>query len=526
MKIYKNEKDLAKALMDNNVVSYVSQAKAAANTEFGNKLIDAVATAKDLSSKDLYPVTSLLVSSVWNKNDDVFLKEEIWAARHTPRHHPTNINHDQNNIVGHMVEVWATDDDNNVLQDTLAVEELPEMLHLVNSSVIYTHWRDDERSEEVLELINDIEEDRMFVSMECVFPDFDYGVMDASGNMSIVGRDEETSFLTKHLRAYGGDGQFEGHKIGRVIKNMVFYGKGYVKNPANERSVIFNRLQDAKANVQNSLDKVYMLSLNGVQLDVEIDNSMENNTMADEAAQKELGEARKTISDLQTQIKNLQKEVAEAGANKLQEQIDSLTSELDAAKAENGTLKELEKENDSLKEKVAELDKTSKAEAIKHKTMLRQAELIAIGIKEKAAREIAEAYLNLTDDQWKPVFDTYAIRIDLEMKRMEVTRTGMTNDKDFSDYNAMPFLDRYNGKFRYMPMGGSDMQTMDMGNMPGMPGMPSMAGIIADIDPSDTEVETNDEPNTKVDEEPTELEVIQAALASLLNSDNKDGEDA
>lgn len=33
------------------------------------------------NDEDLYYVQSILVSSSWNKNDDIFTKEEVWAAK-------------------------------------------------------------------------------------------------------------------------------------------------------------------------------------------------------------------------------------------------------------------------------------------------------------------------------------------------------------------------------------------------------------------------------------------------------------
>ena len=44
-----------------------------------------------LNDDDLYYVQSILVSSSWNKNDDIFDKSEIWLARHTPEDKPTNL---------------------------------------------------------------------------------------------------------------------------------------------------------------------------------------------------------------------------------------------------------------------------------------------------------------------------------------------------------------------------------------------------------------------------------------------------
>ena len=88
------------------------------------------------------------------------------------------------------------------------------------------------------QIIAEIEEGKWFVSMECLFAGFNYALLDEGGNGKILARDEESAFLTKHLRAYGGTGEYEGYKVGRALANISFSGKGLVAKPANPRSII------------------------------------------------------------------------------------------------------------------------------------------------------------------------------------------------------------------------------------------------------------------------------------------------
>ena len=76
--------------------------------------------------------------------------------------------------------------------------------------------------------------------MECCFAGFDYAVIDKNGEEKIITRSEQSAFLTKHLRAYGGGGEYEGYKLGRRLRDISFSGKGLVNNPANPKSVILN----------------------------------------------------------------------------------------------------------------------------------------------------------------------------------------------------------------------------------------------------------------------------------------------
>ena len=51
---------------------------------------------------DLYYINSILVSTGWNRNDDVFEKEQTWAARNTPEDKPFNLMHNEKEIIGHI----------------------------------------------------------------------------------------------------------------------------------------------------------------------------------------------------------------------------------------------------------------------------------------------------------------------------------------------------------------------------------------------------------------------------------------
>ena len=56
---------------------------------------------------DLYYLSSVLVSSGWNKNDDVFDPHEMWEARSTPEDKQFNFMHDEKDIIGHITENYV-----------------------------------------------------------------------------------------------------------------------------------------------------------------------------------------------------------------------------------------------------------------------------------------------------------------------------------------------------------------------------------------------------------------------------------
>jgi len=224
IKIYDREKSdgLADSIGSNQSVSFCSQVEPFnSGVEHRGRF-----SQGSIEDDDLYFVKAILVSSNWNGNDDVFDRAEILKAKDTPIHKQTNLNHNPNHITGHIVDSWIVDADKP-------------LIHLAVSSVIYKMFKLPELVERSEKLIQDIEQGKMFVSMEVLFSDFDYALHSTDGTNTIVERHESTSGLTKHLKRYGGSGSYRNNRIGRVLRNLNFSGKGYTKTPANEHSIIF-----------------------------------------------------------------------------------------------------------------------------------------------------------------------------------------------------------------------------------------------------------------------------------------------
>lgn len=146
---------------------------------------------------DLYYVQSILVSSSWNKNDDIFDKEEVWKAKNTPQHKPTNLEHNEDIIIGHIISNWPITDDGVLIPDDTSIEDLPNKYHILTGSVIYKGFSNPELRERSSKLIEEIENGTKYVSMECFFKGFDYGLINKStGEYKILGRNNETAFHT------------------------------------------------------------------------------------------------------------------------------------------------------------------------------------------------------------------------------------------------------------------------------------------------------------------------------------------
>jgi len=173
----------------------------------------------------------------------VFDRAEVWAARTTPEDKPFNYGHDEKDIIGHITSCYPFADDNKAMADVKAIEDLPAKFHIGTGAVLYKVRADAAAQERINKLIAEIEEGKWFVSMECLFRNFDYAIIESDGTQKVIGRNEETSFLTKHLRSYGGTGKYEDKAVGRLMRNFVFSAVALVQNPANPASVISKMLK-------------------------------------------------------------------------------------------------------------------------------------------------------------------------------------------------------------------------------------------------------------------------------------------
>ena len=200
---------------------------------------------------DLLYMRSVLVSTGSNKNDDVFLPEEMWNARSTPVLKPVDWEHNMgrelsaaeqkenpgkvvvdNQTIGVMYNAYVTDEQGQIIDEAKASAsdfEIPARFDIVDEAVI---WKGNFPA--VASRIEKGAADKtLFVSMEAWFGDYDYLV-----GSRVVARNEETAFLDDSLRANGGNGSFGSSSVKRVLRGITFGGKGIVERPANEPSVI------------------------------------------------------------------------------------------------------------------------------------------------------------------------------------------------------------------------------------------------------------------------------------------------
>jgi hypothetical protein len=358
MKIFETEKNLEKVIAANKSAAMLVPVKlteektdlliksleniksrTVANKAADRKFSEALSKIAEIEHPDLMYGSAILVSTVMNKNDDVFLPNETWAARLTPINTPYNNDHVEFDIIGHIIAATTLDKEGNVIDGT----EPPEYFDIEVDFVVYKSI--------FPEVAQDIYENaplgKRFVSMEARFDDFDYAIVKGS-KVELISRNEQTAFLTKYLRAYGGEGFYKEDRIGRVLRNFRFVGMGNVAVPANPASE-YTKLENFELAAANKIvdDSKTILVIN-----------IKGKTMKVESLEK----AEEVIAQLQAQIQNYETEKTQGEAAKKVESLEnekkSLTDQLNATSTKlEATEKSLKDATDKVTSTEAELAK-------------------------------------------------------------------------------------------------------------------------------------------------------------------------
>jgi hypothetical protein len=412
MQVFQQEYDdgVSEAVAKDNSVSFASVAEPL-SVDIVYKKMKAFGSIKD---QDMYYVQSILVSSTWNKNDDVFDPQEIWKAKESPTHKPTNLNHDENIIVGHIVSNYPITDEGILIDKDTPVENLPEKYHILTGAVIYKAYTNPDLKERTRDLIASIENGTKYVSMECYFNNFDYGLMDKeTGELKVIARDNDSAYLTKYLRAYGGNGERDNYKIGRVLRNITYSGKGYVDKPANEDSIILKNKLENFDDLKKEESKNIVLKNKGVSEDNTETNTAEACIMSEQEKLDTLPEDNKTVEVAEaceaTTVEATQVEAdnAEAVMKKHNEEKAAMEKKLKDAKASIDQLQqEIAKSQETLAEmnkRYSEVKKENEAMMMQKKKEKRMASLVDCGFDDSEIEESLAAYDALDDDAFESV---------------------------------------------------------------------------------------------------------------------------
>lgn len=357
---------------------------------------------------DLFYLESVLASIGWNKNDDVFAKEPSWNARNTPVDKKFNFMHNENDIIGHLTSSKVVGFDGKLIPNDTDINSVPDQFDIVVGAVIYRTWENDKQQERINTLIAEILENKWCVSMECLFRNFDYAIITPDNVHKVVARNDETSFLTKHLRIYGGSGEYDGNRVGRLLRNFTFSGKGLVDNPANPRS-----------NITTTNDYREVSLFTGANIIVnKLDVQKEEFKMSD--ITKEQYDALQTQFDaVKAELDAIKASKAKAVENEIDE-LKTCVANLEKAKSEveaklvatEEVVKAKEENIESLKQKVSEaetklteLDAKIKAQEIATIKATRKTALLA-KVDEEKAQSLVDKFENVSDDLFNTLLES------------------------------------------------------------------------------------------------------------------------
>jgi len=363
--------------------------------------VKAIAAFQEGRNFDLYYLQSILASVGNNKNDEWFLPEEIWAARHTPVHKQLNYMHDEKNIIGVITDSIVLNSNGEYIIDDSAV---PYIKDIATQAVIWTHWDDKKVEQKIAKIIASIEEKKLFVSMEALFRKFDYMIVKGEVQ-TLIPRVEQTAFLTKHLRYYGGSGEFDGGRLYRVPREFTFSGKGIVTDPANPRSIISDHIFAEETN------KTIAETIMAVEEDMK----------------KEIAELKSALADANKAIASFK----EQETQKVSAEVEELKAQVIALKAlaeeSKDKMDKMEKEcaeKMDMKEKEA-CAKVEEAEA-KVSAMLaekiiaeRISKLIAANVTEEKAKEVVKTFASVNDEMFEQIASLYSVKAEVHKETVE-----------------------------------------------------------------------------------------------------------
>ena len=372
------------------------------------KLVALNSFAENKEQFDLYYLTSVLVSTGWNKNDDIFDIEETWVARNTPEDKQFNFMHDETDIIGHITGNFVLDSNGQKVHEIVGTKNLPEQFDIITSAVLYNSWSDPKLKERMAKIISEIEEDKWFVSMECLFAGFDYGVITPDGQHKTIARSEESSFLTKHLRSYGGTGEYEGHQLGRLLRSISFSGKGLVSNPANPRSFIINDTSLFKKNnetysiTQSNIRENFNMANEDIQLLQKQNDELRaalNQAKSDEEALKSAISAKK---DEEVQAK------VEAFEASIVEKDEAIAKLQEDAKAFEDKVQEIEELLAKKDEELTEANSKIEAHETAIKLEARKTALVEAGFDEADIEKALETFADVSDEMFDEIVNLTA----------------------------------------------------------------------------------------------------------------------
>lgn len=391
------------------------------NKSTDRRFAEALAKVSEEGHPDLMYGSAILVSTNMNLNDDVLLPSETWPAIATAVNVPYNDDHVKTDIIGHIIGARPLDAKGNLIVS----ETPPDYFDVEADFVIYRRI--------FPAIAKDIEEKapkgEKFVSMEAAFDDFDYALVKDT-EAKIIKRTKDTAFLTKHLRAYKGDGKYNGYTVGRVLRDYRFIGMGSVDKPANPNSK-YTKIEEVDLVTQASLLKrKYFLFTKGKVMKIETIEQAE--TVVAELSTKLEKYEKTDVPALAAQVSELTK-AKDTVASELESEkvkVQAAVNKFNDTETKNATLtEELKVIKASLEKVTAELS-AIQAEA---KTNERIAKLAEFGVE--IAADKRDGITKMSDEAFNSTLE-FTESVFKKFKKDKETKKDEKDPKDEKDTKA------------------------------------------------------------------------------------------
>jgi len=197
---------------------------------------------------------------------------------------------------------------------------------------------------------------------------------------------------------YGGSGKYSNYRVGRLLRDLSFSGKGLVSKPANPHSVILDQendfFEESKAEILenlNSLQEITMSDNHEKQIE-DLQSELAEATASKEAQDQAVAEQH---AEFESKIQSLEATVAEKEAT-----IEELNASA-AATAESLKVAEeaIAAKDAEMKEKDEELKAMKKKEAM----LKRKAQLEEAGFDTESAEATVSDFADVDDETFEKI---------------------------------------------------------------------------------------------------------------------------
>jgi len=309
------------------------------------------------------------VVNAFNKNGDGIDSKSAVRILDQFKHKPTNIEHQKQKVVGHIVSAGFSSFMDNELLSAEDVENMNEPFNIALASLVYKTVNPQFAS--LVEQSVDPESEfyhQVSASWEIGFNDFVLAVgSNDLKDAEIINDENMIDELKGNLKALGGEGKMkDGSPIHRLIVGEIFpLGIGFTSNPAANVKGLTSSLEEKKVINEDKNEKNISQNINS---DVNNKKSiiMDNNEILNNlvsALEEKVSEKKFSEEAVATVSKIINDAILERNESFVQEkeQLETEKAELAKAAEENAAaMKKLQEELSSATDRVTELEQQQK----------------------------------------------------------------------------------------------------------------------------------------------------------------------